>query len=165
MQAQTSQAQPDSYSSHDRPHSLQYLSLRNSSPPVNPNQPAICRYRSFFCRCLSCCHPRWESAFSVIPYAPWTNPGQIVISIEAAHAFCEPRSGETRFSPSTSTQSTPRLCPCLSSCHSRRESAFVLHQFPHWSQFIIWHLTWNPLRSTLCPYSTHWHLSPSRSQS
>jgi hypothetical protein len=40
--------------------------------------------------------------------------------------ICERRSGEIRFSTSTSTKPTPRLrlCSCLSCCHPRRGSAF-----------------------------------------
>jgi hypothetical protein len=139
---------PTGNSSHGPPQSLQYLSLRNSSPKVNLPL----------------------SSVSCFPPLKTTPQDDTVISTEAAHAFVSRAMEKSASLPRLPPEPSPRLhlLPFLVLIPPRK-SAFPFPNLsphkppdpnpaPHPSQFIIYPLTPIHPRSTLCAYSTHWHL-------
>ncbi len=122
------------------PQSLQYLSLRNSSPKVNQLLRFGCLPRRdlslpLFCRCLFFCLSSRQGSAVVVAVAV-AFPGVKGDLLSPLPHYINPKPSQPK----------------------ARANHPIQRSFPHWSQFIISPLTPIPRRSTLCAYSTHWHL-------
>ena len=146
MQAQPARQGP--------PQSLQYLSLRNSDPKVN--QLLRCRPCFLVCHTVTDLPPPLLLPLPFLLFViPWGSAVVFALAVAVAVSFgCHPVRDLLLPLPLpfcvSSTKETP--FPHSAANHPTHRS------FPHPSQFINSHLTPIHPRSTLCPYSTHWHL-------
>jgi hypothetical protein len=159
MQAQASgaqQAQPD-WKLQSRPTAIPAISKSTELQPQG--QPSFVFGQLF------------SSSQDDTPRRHRTTPqDDTVISTEAAHAFVSRAMEKSASLPRLPPEPSPRLhlLPFLVLIPPRK-SAFPFPNLsphkppdpnpaPHPSQFIIYPLTPIHPRSTLCAYSTHWHL-------